>query len=84
MWRVNVAGPARKALERFPTVDRERINAALDEIALNPFSGDVRKLGPNTYRRRVGSYRLFFDLYPELHFVQVTAITRRTTTTYRH
>ena len=68
MWRVNVAGPARKALNRFPIAD--------------PFSGDVRKLGGASYRRRVGSYRIFFDLYPSLRFVQVTAITRRTSTTY--
>jgi mRNA-degrading endonuclease RelE of RelBE toxin-antitoxin system len=77
MWRVNVAGPARKALNRFPTFDRERITAALDQMAADPFSADVRKLGGASYRRRVGSYRIFFDLYPPLRFLQVTAITRR-------
>jgi len=82
MWRVNVAGPARKALKRFPMLDRERITAALGQMAADPFGGDVRKLGGASYRRRVGSYRIFFDVYPELRFVQVTAITRRTSTTY--
>jgi mRNA-degrading endonuclease RelE of RelBE toxin-antitoxin system len=83
MWRVNVAGNARKAVDTFPRKDQERILAALDGMALDPFSGDIRKLGPNEYRRRVGSYRVRYTVHPELRFVQVTAIVRRTSTTYR-
>jgi mRNA-degrading endonuclease RelE of RelBE toxin-antitoxin system len=83
MWRVNVAKPARKAVDRFPGKDRDRILAALDEMAVDPFCGDIRKLAANEYRRRIGSYRVRFTVYAELRFVQVTAIVRRTSTTYR-
>jgi mRNA-degrading endonuclease RelE of RelBE toxin-antitoxin system len=50
----------------------------------NPFQGDVRKLrgGREGFRRRVGDWRIFFDVYPEEHRVVVTAIERRTSTTY--
>ena len=50
----------------------------------NPLQGDVRKLqgGEEGYRRRVGDWRIFFDVYPEEHRVVVTAIERRISTTY--
>ena len=83
MWRVHVAGSARKAVDTFPRKDRERILAALDGLALDPFAGDIRKLGANEYRRRVGNYRVRYTVHTELRFVQVTAIVRRTSTTYR-
>jgi mRNA-degrading endonuclease RelE of RelBE toxin-antitoxin system len=50
----------------------------------NPFFGDVRKLkgGQDGFRRRVGDWRVFFDVYSEERRVVVTAIERRTSTTY--
>jgi len=48
----------------------------------DPFSGDIKRLHPSGWRRRVGSYRVFFDLLPAERRVVVTAIERRTTTTY--
>jgi len=36
-----------------------------------------------SYRRRLGDWRIFFDLYPERRLFVVTTIERRTTTTYR-
>jgi mRNA-degrading endonuclease RelE of RelBE toxin-antitoxin system len=55
MWRVNVAGDARRAVDRLPRKDQDRILAALEEMAVDPFSGDIRKLGVDEYRRRVGA-----------------------------
>ena len=53
-------------------------------MARNPFAGDVARLkGSQSYRRRVGDWRLFFDVYPERRLVEVTELARRTTTTYR-
>ena len=82
-WNVVVGAPARKSLNRFPLHDAEAIQRALREMEQDPFSGDVRKLGPRSYRRRVRDYRIFFDLWSEQRMVEVTAIRRRTTTTYR-
>jgi mRNA-degrading endonuclease RelE of RelBE toxin-antitoxin system len=50
----------------------------------NPFSGDIVRLKnqPATFRRRVGNYRILFDVHPATGFVDVVAIKRRTSTTY--
>jgi mRNA-degrading endonuclease RelE of RelBE toxin-antitoxin system len=34
------------------------------------------------WRRRVGSYRIFFDVYPDRQHIDVVDIARRTSTTY--
>jgi mRNA-degrading endonuclease RelE of RelBE toxin-antitoxin system len=83
-WLVVLAGPAQRSLERTPSNDHARIRFALDAMEESPFQGDVRKLqgGREGFRRRVGDWRIFFDVYPEEHRVVVTAIERRTSTTY--
>jgi len=37
---------------------------------------------PAAFRRRVGSWRIFYDVYPERQVVSVVDIVRRTSTTY--
>jgi mRNA interferase RelE/StbE len=84
LWLVVLAGPARKSLKRIPPDDRARIRFAIDAMEENPLLGDVRKLkgGQEGFRRRVGDWRIFFDIYPEEQRVVVTGIERRTSTTY--
>lgn len=82
-WTVLLAGPARKSLSRVPSADHKRILAALDEMQQDPFRGDVRKLqGLPGLRRRVGNWRIFFEIVPEQGQVVVSAIQRRTSSTY--
>ncbi len=83
-WTVNVAKPAQKQVARFPAKDQATIGAAARAMADDPFTGDVLKLegGGSRWRRRVGSYRIFFNVDTTLKTVDVTAITRRTSTTY--
>ena len=83
-WDLYVAGPARKQLERMPAKDRERILAVFVTMCENPFQGDIQHLKnqPSAFRRRVGDWRILFDADPHRHLVVVTAIERRTTTTY--
>jgi mRNA-degrading endonuclease RelE of RelBE toxin-antitoxin system len=83
-WLVVLTGPARKSLKKVPARDLARVNAAIEGMQDNPFQGDIRKLqgGREGFRRRVGNWRVFFDLYPSEARVVVTAIERRTSTTY--
>lgn len=82
-WLVVLAGPARRSLKRIPPSDRTRIRAALDEMEINPFQGDIRYLkGQEGLRRRVGDWRIFFRLEPVRRTLYITAIERRTSTTY--
>jgi len=82
---LRVSKPAQKSVQRAPRPDRERLLHALEEMRQDPFAGDVARLKdqPSAFRRRVGDWRIFFDAYPERRLVEVTAIARRTTTTYR-
>ena len=83
-WTVIVAKPARKHFARFPAKDQVRIEAALRSMAADPFSGDIVKLegGADRWRRRVGNYRIFFVADVAKTTVAVSAILRRTSTTY--
>jgi mRNA-degrading endonuclease RelE of RelBE toxin-antitoxin system len=57
----------------------------LDEMTTDPFSGDVPPLKnqSSAFRRRVGNWRIFFDVSHDQRLVEVTSIERHTTTTYR-
>jgi mRNA interferase RelE/StbE len=82
-WTVVLAGPARKSLRRIPAGDKARILAALAEMEQNPFQGDIRKLqGLPGFRRRVGDWRILFEVVLERRHVAIPAIERRTSTTY--
>jgi len=49
----------------------------------DPFQGDIGKLqGLPGFRRRIGDWRVFFEIVPEDRQVVVAAIERRTSTTY--
>jgi len=81
-WDLVVTKPARKELERAPSRDQARLLLALAAMQDDPFSGDIKRLEPSGWRRRVGSYRVFYDLYVEQRKIVVTSIRRRTSTTY--
>ena len=82
-WTVVLSGPARKSLKRIPAGDKKRILAALAEMQHDPFRGDIRRVqGLSGFRRRVGDWRILFEVMPEPRQVVIAAIARRTSTTY--
>jgi mRNA-degrading endonuclease RelE of RelBE toxin-antitoxin system len=81
-WNLLVTKNAQKELAKLPDRDQQRIEAALDEMAVDPFRGDIKRLQPLGWRRRIGSYRVFYDLDMEKRGIVVTAVKRRTSTTY--
>ena len=74
IWTVLVAKPAQKQRARFPAKDQARISAA---VARRWLEGEG-----NRWRRRVGSYRIFFSVDGAARTVSVSAIVRRTSKTY--
>jgi mRNA-degrading endonuclease RelE of RelBE toxin-antitoxin system len=62
-WTLLVTKPARKGLEKSPNKDQIRIEQALDLLQSDPFSGDIKRLQPPGWRRRVGNYRILYDLF---------------------
>jgi mRNA-degrading endonuclease RelE of RelBE toxin-antitoxin system len=53
-------------------------------MQVDPFGGDIARLEnqPASWRRRVGNYRIFFDVHPDQMVVDILRIRRRTSTTY--
>lgn len=83
-WTLRVARRAEKSLGKSPAKDRARLVAALAEMQDNPFAGDVVRLQgeENTWRRRVGSYRILYEIDVKALTVNVLDVLRRTSTTY--
>lgn len=83
LWQVDVAENAKKYLTRIPKKDSLRIKTALNEMVQNPYTGDITKLkGDLVWRRRIGSYRIFFEIYESNRSVRVYGIERRGSNTY--
>ena len=83
-WDVRVERLVVKALRKFPRKDSSAIEAAIVGMSDDPYFGDIQKLGgeENTWRRRMGSYRISFEVYSDLRLVIVFKAERRTSTTY--
>lgn len=82
MWHVVVDPSVVRQTARFPKHDRERIFEAINRMAGGPFAGDIKHLGGVEYRRRVGSYRIFYEVRRDEAVVVVASVVRRTSTTY--
>lgn len=81
-WQLLVTKSAKKELAKLPNQDQVRLEHALDTLQNDPFSGDIKCLQPSEWRKRVGNYRIFYDLDIDQRHIVVTAIKRRTSTTY--
>jgi mRNA-degrading endonuclease RelE of RelBE toxin-antitoxin system len=83
-WNLLVTGPARKQLQKLPAGDRGRVRQVLLAMQDDAFGGDLKRLTaqPTGWRRRVGNYRVLFDIDYARRFVVVHGVVRRTTSTY--
>jgi mRNA-degrading endonuclease RelE of RelBE toxin-antitoxin system len=71
-------------LRRVPTDDRQRIDDAFSEMCITPYAGDVKSLSgaKGAFRRRVGDWRILFDLHQKKRLIVVAAVIRRGSKTY--
>ena len=83
-WQLRIARRVQKQLVRLPANDQRRLLAAVDAMCVNPFADDLVRLRSEraAWRRRVGAYRIFFDVRTDERVVDVVEISRRTSTTY--
>jgi mRNA-degrading endonuclease RelE of RelBE toxin-antitoxin system len=83
-WDLLITKPAARDLRGLSSDDLLRVNAAFDAMRNNPYSGDIKFLrgSGGTLRRRVGVWRIFFDVHQEKRIVVILGIRRRTSTTY--
>lgn len=83
-WQVHTAKSARKNLKRFPQDYQRCILFAMRDLEINPYAGDVEKIGGerSAWRRRVGNYRVLYEIDAANKIISVRNIDRRTSNTY--
>lgn len=83
-WIVRVAARARKELKKFPYKDHHRIIEVMTSMAINPYQGDIEKMAGeiNSWRRRAGAYRIFYEINASEKIIEIFRIERRTSSTY--
>lgn len=84
-WKLKIREKIWKDIAKFPEKDRKRIIEIIEkEIILNPYFGDIEKMKGegNSWRRRVGAYRIFYEIYSFEKVIYVFRVERRTSKTY--
>lgn len=83
-WGLRVRNKVFKDISKFPKLDQVRILAAIENLPFNPYAGDVEKMKgeEKTWRRRVGNYRIFYEIILEDKMVYVFNVERRTSSSY--
>lgn len=83
-WGLVITKPAGRSLRDIGRPDIVRIDAAFEKMRTDPYSGDIKFLkGTNrTLRRRVGAYRILFEIRSDQRLIVVLAVTRRSSNTY--
>jgi mRNA interferase RelE/StbE len=83
-WQLVIRDKAQKEILKFPKKDGGRILLSLENLASNPFVGDTEKMKDeeNTWRLRVGNYRIFYELISHDKIIYVYKVKRRTSSTY--
>ena len=84
-WVLQVDPVVFKALKKIPRKDAERILFIIENLPLNPFSGDIQKMKgeEDVWRRRVGNYRIFYELLFKQRIIHLYQVERRTSKTYK-
>jgi mRNA interferase RelE/StbE len=72
----------RRAAKDLDSIDRTaipRIISAVERLRTNPFPADCAKIkgASNSFRVRVGDYRVIYDVYAEVLIVQLVKIGHR-------
>jgi mRNA interferase RelE/StbE len=77
-FTVQLGNRAEKDLNGLDSKIESAIREALLEMEIDPFGGDYKKLrGDKGHRRRVGRYRILFDIDTDLRLVTVQRIRHR-------
>ena len=73
-----------KVLKKIPRHDAEAISGVIRFLPFNPYYGDIQKMKgeENVWRRRVGTYRIFYKIKISEKIILVFKLERRTSKTY--
>ena len=83
-WALKIDSKVYKVLSKIPKEYARKILNTIKSFSLDPFVGDIEKIKDqeNSWRRRVGNYRIFYDIKIKEKIIQVTWVERRVSKTY--
>ena len=83
-WDLHIDPAVVKELKRIPCADSERIVMVMRLLSQDPYFGDIQKMKGehDVWRRRIGSYRLFYKILTDRKIILVFRVERRTSKTY--
>ena len=83
-WELEIDPDFFKQLRRIPKDYSRHILEVVEDLRQNPFAGDIQKMkdDKDTWRRRVGVYRIFYEIFPDEKAIRVFHVERRTSKTY--
>ena len=83
-WDLEIDASVLKTLKKFPHKNTEAILYIIKLLPQNPYFGDIQKMKDenNAWRRRVGSYRIFYKIKVFEKIILVFKVERRTSSTY--
>ncbi|MFN6484663.1 MULTISPECIES: type II toxin-antitoxin system RelE/ParE family toxin [unclassified Nostoc] len=78
-YEVKFTKGARKMFKELSQELQDRIQPKIDELAIEPRPNGVKKLQgeENTYRIRVGDYRVIYDIFDDVLWVNVIDVGHR-------
>ncbi len=83
-WDLKINDGVWRRVAKFPKDDQRHIRTALNELKSDPFAGNVKKMQgeKQTWRRRIGAYRILYEILIKERIIYIAEIKRRTSKTY--
>jgi mRNA interferase RelE/StbE len=78
-YSVDFSKAARKQFKKLPLDVQERIQSKINELAIEPRPNGVKKIQgeENSYRIRVGDYRVVYDIFDDILLITVIRVKHR-------
>ena len=83
-WDLQIDGAVYGFLNRIRRKDAERVLSIIRGLPEDPFHGDIKKMKGeyNVWRRRIGSYRIRYELLIEERIIHIFLVERRASSSY--
>lgn len=83
-WELHIDDKVYKVLKKIPQSETKKITQAIRALPDNPYAGDLRKVRgeEGTWRRRIGEYRIFYEVHQHERRIDIRWVERKGSNTY--
>ena len=83
-WGLEIDPSVFKVLKKIPRPDAEAVLKVIKLLPIDPYFGDIKKMKgrDSVWRRRVGTFRIFYKIKTEIKVILVFKLERRGSKTY--